>query len=195
MTRRDADEPWADEIDLRALVPDGGTVGFGGLGPSRKPVALAQALADSGARELRVVSFLGNIEGAGPRRLVTPLAVLDHSPDQGWLLVSVSPGVAPSEIAPLTGFPVRVGGPVAATPAPSAEEFAVLAEVDPAGLRGLDYLPGPEAAELIAKVTEEERIRAGSLIGSLIGSLLGRCWVSVESRDLVEEDGGWERTG
>lgn len=47
---------------LAADVPDGATVGFGGTGLQRKPMAFALALADAGRRDLRVVSFLGSLE-------------------------------------------------------------------------------------------------------------------------------------
>jgi glutaconate CoA-transferase subunit A len=48
--------------ELVAGVPDGATVGFGGVGLQRKPMAFARALAAAGRRDLRVVAFLGSLE-------------------------------------------------------------------------------------------------------------------------------------
>ena len=43
-------------------VPDGSTVGFGGAGLQRKPMAAARTLAAAGRRDLIVVSFLGSLD-------------------------------------------------------------------------------------------------------------------------------------
>jgi glutaconate CoA-transferase, subunit A len=48
--------------ELATTVTDGATVGFGGTGLQRKPMAFARALAAAGRRDLRVVSFLGSLE-------------------------------------------------------------------------------------------------------------------------------------
>lgn len=48
--------------ELAAQIPDGASVGLGGAGLQRKPMAAVRALAAAGRRELRVVSFLGSLE-------------------------------------------------------------------------------------------------------------------------------------
>ena len=48
--------------DAARSVADGSTIAFGGVGLNRKPLAFAAALADRGARDLVVVSYLGSLE-------------------------------------------------------------------------------------------------------------------------------------
>ncbi|MGA8722703.1 MAG: CoA transferase, partial [Solirubrobacteraceae bacterium] len=48
--------------ELAGEIPDGSTVGFGGAGLQRKPMAAARALAAAGRRNLIVVSFLGSLD-------------------------------------------------------------------------------------------------------------------------------------
>ena len=47
---------------VRDFVPDGATIGIGGAGLARKPMALLRALVAAGARDLTVVSFLGSVD-------------------------------------------------------------------------------------------------------------------------------------
>ena len=47
---------------LREYVADGDTIGVGGAGLVRKPMALLRALVAAGIRDLRVVSFLGSVD-------------------------------------------------------------------------------------------------------------------------------------
>lgn len=48
--------------EVRSLVPDGSWVAIGGVGLSRKPMGLLRALVAAGARDLRVVAFLGSVD-------------------------------------------------------------------------------------------------------------------------------------
>lgn len=48
--------------ELAATVPPGSTVAIGGVGLSRKPMALVRGLVDAGVTGLRVVSFLGSVD-------------------------------------------------------------------------------------------------------------------------------------
>lgn len=54
--------PLVGRIDVRRLVPDGALVAMGGIGTSRKPMALVRALVDAQVRDLRVVSVLGSVD-------------------------------------------------------------------------------------------------------------------------------------
>jgi glutaconate CoA-transferase subunit B len=78
-------------------------------------------------------------DGAGLQAIVTPLAVLGPAAGGEEVgLISVHPGVSIEEVVARTGFDLEVEG-VGETPAPSAEELAVLREVDRRGqLRHLD---------------------------------------------------------
>lgn len=48
--------------DVLGEIDDGAVVGIGGAGLQRKPMALVKALAESGARDLRIVSYLGSVD-------------------------------------------------------------------------------------------------------------------------------------
>jgi glutaconate CoA-transferase, subunit A len=52
----------SDAAAVAASVADGATVGLGGAGLQRKPMAMVRALAEAGRRDLRVVSFLGSLD-------------------------------------------------------------------------------------------------------------------------------------
>ncbi|MFV0463940.1 MAG: CoA transferase subunit A [Nostocoides sp.] len=54
--------PWVERFDIVDTVRDGDLVAIGGVGGSRKPMALVRALADAGIRDLRIVSVLGGID-------------------------------------------------------------------------------------------------------------------------------------
>ena len=47
---------------LADSIPDGATIGLGGLRLSRRPMTLVRALADAGRRDLTVVTFLGSLD-------------------------------------------------------------------------------------------------------------------------------------
>lgn len=71
--------------DVVAQIPDGATVGIGGWGSRRKPMALVRALARSDVRDLTVVSYggpdVGLLLAAGKiRTLVTGFVTLDSVP-------------------------------------------------------------------------------------------------------------------
>jgi len=76
------------------------------------------------------------LPGGGPRYCVTPLCVMDFTPDEKRLrLRYVHPGHSVEEVRQNTGFELVLAGDVAATPLPTAEELFVLrTRVDPEGL-------------------------------------------------------------
>lgn len=76
------------------------------------------------------------LRGEGPTRVITDLAVLDFEPrSKRMRLLTVHPGVTPEEVQARTGFPLLRAETVGETPAPSAEQVAVLrGRVDPEGI-------------------------------------------------------------
>ncbi len=76
------------------------------------------------------------LRGEGPTRVITDLAVLDFEPrSKRMRLLSVHPGVTPEEVQSRTGFPLLRAETVGETPAPSAEQAAILRQrVDPEGI-------------------------------------------------------------
>ena len=70
----------------------------------------------------------------GPATVITTLGVLKFDPKtKEMMLVSVHPGVTTAEVKDNTGWPLKVVGEPAQTPAPSEEELAMLKQFDPEG--------------------------------------------------------------
>ena len=63
----------------------------------------------------------------GPTRLITDLCVFEPDPETSEMVVTaIHPGVSRSRIQDSTGWPVRYAATVSETPAPDADELAVL---------------------------------------------------------------------
>jgi len=78
------------------------------------------------------------------RRIVTNLAVLDFDcPERRMRLRSVHPGVSVNDVIAATGFDLVVPAAVPTSREPTADELAVLARLDPRGLR-LREVPDPQ---------------------------------------------------
>jgi glutaconate CoA-transferase subunit B len=70
------------------------------------------------------------------RLIVTNLGVMDFGgPGRQVRLRSLHPGVTAEQVQQATGFPVSVPADVATTAAPTAEQLALLQQLDPQGLR------------------------------------------------------------
>jgi glutaconate CoA-transferase subunit B len=70
------------------------------------------------------------------RLIVTNLAVLDFGgPQHQMRLVSLHPGVTAEQVQAATGFALHIPAEVSQTAAPSSEELALIARLDPHGLR------------------------------------------------------------
>jgi glutaconate CoA-transferase subunit B len=71
------------------------------------------------------------VETKGPTKLVTDLAVFEPDAEtKEMTVVSIHPGITREQIAANTGWPVRYAAEVAETPAPTAQELAVLRELN-----------------------------------------------------------------
>ncbi len=74
--------------------------------------------------------------GVDLRLIVTNLAVMDFGgPGHAVRVVSLHPGVAFEEVQDNTGFDVIGGEAIPTTPAPTAEELALIDRLDPNGVR------------------------------------------------------------
>lgn len=70
------------------------------------------------------------------RLVITNLCVMDFGgPDRQVQLRSLHPGVTVEQVQQATGFPVHVPAAVPVTPQPTSEQLALLARLDPHGLR------------------------------------------------------------
>ncbi len=63
--------------------------------------------------------------------MITTRAVLRFGADGEAFLASLHPGVTVEDVLANTGWKLRVADNVSATPEPSAEELAVMRELDP----------------------------------------------------------------
>jgi glutaconate CoA-transferase subunit B len=70
------------------------------------------------------------------RLIITNLAILDFGgPDKQIRIRSLHPGVSVDDVVNATGFPLCIPEHLPVTPLPSAEQLALLAALDPHGLR------------------------------------------------------------
>ncbi|WP_216215965.1 CoA-transferase subunit beta [Amycolatopsis aidingensis] len=70
------------------------------------------------------------LPGAGPTLVITDLGVLRPDPETAELtLTELHPGVEPDQVRAATGWPLRVAGDLAVTPAPTEQELRVLREL------------------------------------------------------------------
>jgi glutaconate CoA-transferase subunit B len=111
--------------------PGGGGAGF--IMPLARRVIVWRTRHDRRAFVERCdfVTAAGNLD-----RVVTPLCVFRPGPDGRLEVESVHARTTLAEVQAQTGFALRLPADgVAVTPAPTREELAVLAELDPAGSR------------------------------------------------------------
>ena len=98
------------------------------------------------------------VTGRGARRIVTNLAVIDFRA-HGAVLAAVHPGVDADAVSAATGFPLDVPAEVQETPAPTSEQLELIRQLDPHGMRELEFVP---AAERIARIRAIAAAEAGA---------------------------------
>ena len=70
------------------------------------------------------------------RWIITNLCILDFTgPDHQIAIRSLHPGVTVEQVVENTGFPLHIPANIPTTPAPTAEQLALLAQFDPHNLR------------------------------------------------------------
>jgi len=95
----------------------------------------------------------------GSTRLVTNLGQFVFDPEIGELVLThLHPGVTFDQLQAQTGFAVRVSPHLRETEPPTAEELRVLrTEVDPLGIRRLEFVASAQRGELIDHLFGRER--------------------------------------
>lgn len=90
--------------------------------------------------------------GLDLRRIVSNLAVMDFGgPDHSIRVVSLHPDVTFEEVQDNTGFALaRVDGAIPATPAPTADQLAQIAALDPNNVRGTVFKDNPSGEKRAA---------------------------------------------
>jgi glutaconate CoA-transferase subunit B len=105
-----------------------------------------------------LVTELDFVSGLGARLLVTNLCVIAFGPD-GAALKSVHAGVTVEAVLEETGFELAVPESVETTPPPTAEQLGLIREIDPQGMRDLEFVSARERVERVREVyaLESER--------------------------------------
>jgi hypothetical protein len=96
----------------------------------------------------------------GTVRLISNLGIfeLDHS-HRKFRLVSIHPGVALEEIRRQTGGDFLIADPLPVTPAPTTEELRLIRrEIDPFGIRQLEFVPSKSRLETIERILNAEKV-------------------------------------
>jgi acyl CoA:acetate/3-ketoacid CoA transferase beta subunit len=92
----------------------------------------------------------------GPNLMFTELCIFDFE-DGFARLLSLHPGTEIDEIRRRTGFEFRVGSRLQITEPPSAGELRLIREeIDPLGVRRLEFLSGSERLRAIEKILASE---------------------------------------
>jgi glutaconate CoA-transferase subunit B len=87
----------------------------------------------------------GNYSGIDLRRIVTNLCVMDFGgADHAVRVISLHPGVIFAAVQEQTGFPL-IDAVAGETPLPGADELAVIASLDPHGIRANVFKDNPPA--------------------------------------------------
>ena len=87
----------------------------------------------------------------GIHRIVSNLCVMDFGgPDHAIRVVQLHPGVAFDEVQAATGFPLLRAADCTETPSPSAEQLAVIRDLDPGNLRARQLRDNPPGVRVAA---------------------------------------------
>jgi glutaconate CoA-transferase subunit B len=99
----------------------------------------------------------GRAEGTGPRYLVSDLAQFDFAGGR-LRLTHLHPAARLEEVQARTGFALEIPPALATTEPPTNEEIRLLREeIDPLGVRRLEFLRGPERRRALAAALRREQ--------------------------------------
>ena len=107
----------------------------------------------------------------GDVKLVTNLGVFEmDSSTRELALVSIHPGYTVEEVQEATAFPLRLSPSLAQTSVPTLEELSLIRrEVDPLGIRRLEFVAGKERGPLLAALIDSEEAAIADMIGGAKG--------------------------
>ena len=78
------------------------------------------------------------------RQVITDLCVMDwQGPDRQLRVVSLHPGISIDQVTENTGFAVHIENELPLTAAPTLEQLAIIADLDPAGVRNRQLKDNP----------------------------------------------------
>jgi glutaconate CoA-transferase subunit A len=95
----------------------------------------------------------------GAVKLITDLGVFGYAEDRGELVLeSLHPGVSMAQLRDATGFEPAVHADLGVTAVPEPDVLRVLREdIDPLGIRRLEFAPARERGELLSKCVAAEQ--------------------------------------
>lgn len=104
---------------------------------------------------------------SGVVALITNLCVFAFDPGEGeWRVESLHPGVTIDDVHAATGFVPLAHADVPTTAAPDAEALRLIrTEIDPLGMRRLEFVAGKERGPLLAALIESEEAAITALTG------------------------------
>jgi len=104
----------------------------------------------------------------GTVKLLTNLGLFElEEASRELVLTSVHPGVGADDVQAATGFALRVAERLSTTDPPSVDELRLIREeIDPLGMRRLEFVAGKERAPLLAELIESEEAVIADLTGS-----------------------------
>jgi glutaconate CoA-transferase subunit B len=94
--------------------------------------------------------------GAGARYLVSDLGEFDFA-DGALRLIRIHPGATPALVQAKSGCRIQVAPDLRTTEPPTAEDLRLLREeIDPLGIRRLEFLSGPERRAALSEMVQAE---------------------------------------
>ncbi|UCG83576.1 MAG: hypothetical protein JSW38_01795 [Dehalococcoidia bacterium] len=92
----------------------------------------------------------------GPMIVVTNLCVMQMVERGKWKVLSLHKGVTAEDVINNTGFEVEVPPDCPVTKAPTVQELDLIEQIDPQGIRFLDFMSGKERAAKLPSIIEAE---------------------------------------
>jgi len=92
----------------------------------------------------------------GPMIVVTNLCVMQMVERGKWKVKSLHKGVSAEDVIDNTGFEVEIPSDCPVTKAPTVQELELISQIDPQGIRFLDFMSGKERATKLPSIIEAE---------------------------------------
>ncbi len=92
----------------------------------------------------------------GPMIVVTNLCIMEMVERGKWIVRSMHRGVTPEDVVKNTGFEVIIHPDCPVTLSPTAQETELIRELDPKGIRLLDFMSGKERSSKIPTIIQAE---------------------------------------
>jgi len=92
----------------------------------------------------------------GPMIVVTNLCVMEMKERGQWHVLSLHGGVSAQDVIDNTGFAVEIPADCPVTEAATVQEVELIGEIDPQGIRRLDFMSGKERAGKLPAILQAE---------------------------------------